>query len=212
MSKVANAKVKAWRRAAGKAKGKDAALEPMLGATWGDETFEIPYGELDASASAHSSQWEPLWVSKEPTTSKEPKEPECMEHDPSRTGVATGPSCVERSLPRHMTAPKLGLNETVELLSLVLSAGDQDPDLTAPSAVLKAKLALFYLKKPPPPTMSPGVERLTREVKSRRGIRSPPMDTCSSPFHPPVGTVPVGSLDDTTEAKIKSYGLAALAP
>ena len=39
---VANAKVKAWTRAAMKGKGKDAALGTMFGAPWGDETFEIP--------------------------------------------------------------------------------------------------------------------------------------------------------------------------
>ena len=36
MTKVADAKVKAWRRAARKGKGKDAALGPMFGATCGD--------------------------------------------------------------------------------------------------------------------------------------------------------------------------------
>ena len=56
---VANAKVKAWRSTTMKGKGKDAALGPMFGATWGDEIFEIPYGKLDALASAHSSDWEP---------------------------------------------------------------------------------------------------------------------------------------------------------
>ena len=45
MTKVANAKVKDWRRAARKEKGKDAALGPMFRATWGAEAFEIPYGE-----------------------------------------------------------------------------------------------------------------------------------------------------------------------
>ena len=60
--------------------------------------------------------------------------------------------------------------------------------------------------------MSPGVEPLTREVKSCGGIRSSPMDTCPSPFHPRVRMVPVCNVGDTTEAEMKSYGLAALAP
>ena len=38
------------------------------------------------------------------------------------------------------------------------------------------------------------------------------MDTCPRPFHPLLRTVPVCTLGDTTEAEIKSYGLAALAP
>ena len=38
------------------------------------------------------------------------------------------------------------------------------------------------------------------------------MDTCPSPFHPRVRTVPVCSVGDTTEAEIKGYGQAALSP
>ena len=55
MTKGAYAKVKAWRTAARKGKGKDAALEPMFGATWGEETFVIRYRKFDASASTHPS-------------------------------------------------------------------------------------------------------------------------------------------------------------
>ena len=109
-----------------------------------------------------------------------------------------------------MAAPKLGLDETMELLSRVLGAGDEDPDLSAFSAALRMKLGLSDLKKSPP-TMSPGVELLTRDVRSCRGIRSSPMDTCPSPFHPRVRTVPVCSVGDTTEAEMKGYGLSALA-
>ena len=110
-----------------------------------------------------------------------------------------------------MAAPKLGLDETMDLLSRVLGAGDGDPDLSALLAALNTKLGLSDLKKPPP-TMSTGVEPLTRDVKSCRGIRSSPMDTCPRPCHPHVKTVPVCTVGHTTEAEMKSYGLAALAP
>ena len=71
MAKVANTKVKAWRRAARKGKGKGTAMMgPMFGTTWGEE-LEIPYGECSASASGHS-EWEPDWISREPTPTKEP--------------------------------------------------------------------------------------------------------------------------------------------
>ena len=60
--------------------------------------------------------------------------------------------------------------------------------------------------------MSPGVELLTRDVKSCRGFRSFPMDTCPSPFHPRMRTVRVCSVGDATEAEMKGYGLSALAP
>ena len=110
-----------------------------------------------------------------------------------------------------MAAPKLGLDETMELLSQVLGAGNEDPDLSALSAALKSKLGLTELKKPPS-TMSPGVEILTRDVKSCRGIRSTPQDTCPSPFNPRVRTVRVSTVGDSMEAEMKGYGLAVLAP
>ena len=69
---VANAKVKAWKRAARKGKGKDAPLGTMFGATSGEETFEIPHGEMDWSSLAQSSESEPDWVSGEPTPPQNP--------------------------------------------------------------------------------------------------------------------------------------------
>ena len=178
---------------------------PMFGTTWG-EGFEAPYGEISARTSNDSSEWEEDWISREPTPSL-PSKP----RPPSPRGVCPEPVCVERGLPSRMAAPKLGLDETMELLSRVLGAGDEDPDLSALSAALKAKPGLSEPKKLPS-TMSPGVELLTRGVKSCRGIRSTPLDTCPSPFHPRVRTVPVCTVGDSTEAEMKVYGLAALAP
>ena len=80
-----------------------------------------------------------------------------------------------------MVPAKLGLDDTMDLLSRVLGAGDEDPDLIALPAALKTKSGLSDLEKPPA-TMSPGVELLTRDVKSCNGIHSSPMDTCPSPF------------------------------
>ena len=169
---------------------KDAPLRTMFGATWGEERFKIPHGEMDWSASAKSSEWEPDLVSEEPEPPEEWKNHERLKPDPSPRAVAPEPRCVDGGLPPRMAAPKLGLDETMDLLSRVLGAGDEDPDLHALSAALKTKLGLSDLKKPPP-TMSPGVKVLTRDVKSCRGMRSSPMDTCPSPCHPPVRTVPV---------------------
>ena len=208
---VANAKVKPWIRAARKEKENDAPLGTMFGATWGEETFEIPHGEMDWTVSAQSSEWEPDWVSEEPTPPEKPKEHECMKPGPSTRAVAPEPTCVDQGLPPCVAAPKLGLDETMDLLSQVLGAGDADPDLSALSPALKATLGLSQLKNSPP-TISPGVELLTRDVKSCEGIRSSPMDICPSLFHPRVRTVPVCSVGDTTEAEMKGYGLAALAP
>ena len=166
---------------------------------------------MDWPASTQSSEWEPDLVSKEPTPWEEPKEHECLKPGPSPGAVAPEHTCVDRGLPPRMAAPKLNLDETMDLLSRVLGAGDEDPDLSALSAALKSKLGLSDLKKPPP-TMSLGIELLTTDVKSCRGICSSPMDTCFSPFHPRVRTVPACSVGDTTEAELKGYGLAAPAP
>ena len=110
-----------------------------------------------------------------------------------------------------MGVPKLGLDDTMELLSRALGAGDDGLDLSALSAALKAKLGLSDFKKPPP-AMSPAVEPLTGDVKSCRGICSFPMDTCPSPFHLCLRNVRVCSVGYTTEAEMRSSGLAALLP
>ena len=207
---VANAKVKAWRRGARTGKENVAPSGTMFRATWAEEMFEIPHGEMDWSSSAQSSEWEPNWVSGEPTPPEKPKDYECPKPGPSPRVVAPEPTGVDRGLPARMAAPKLVLDETMELLSRVLGAGDEDQDLSALSAPVKTKLGLSGLKKLVP-TMSPGVELLTRDVKSCRGIRSSPMDTCPSPFYPCVRTVPVYNVGDTTEAEMIGYGLSALA-
>ena len=174
-TEAANAKVKAWRRAARKGKGKVAPLGTMFGATWEEETFEIPHGELDWSSSAQSSDWEPDWASGEPMPPAERKKHECLKPGPSPSALGSEPTSVDGGLPPRMAAPKLGLDETMELLSWVLGAGDEDPNLSALSAGLRTQLGLSDLKKPPP-TMSPGVELLTRDAKSCRGIHSSPME------------------------------------
>ena len=147
---VANAKLKAWRRAARRGKGKE-ALKMMFGATWAEETFQIPHGEMDWSSSAQSSEWEPDRVSGEPTPLQRTKQHECLKPRTSPRAVAPEPTSVDRGWGPQMAAPKLGLDETMELLSRLLGAGDEDPDLSALSAALKTKLGLPNLKKPPCP-------------------------------------------------------------
>ena len=154
MGKVTTATVKAWRKAGRREKEKEPMKAfPMFGTTWG-EGFKAPYGEISPTTSNESSEWEEDWISREPTLSL-PLRP----RPPSPRGLRLEPVRVERGLPPRMAAPKLGLDETMELLSRVRGAGDEDPDLSALSAALKAKLGLSQLKKPPS-TMSPGVELL----------------------------------------------------
>ena len=99
----------------------------------------------------------------------------------------------------------------MELLSRVLGAGEEDPDLISLSVALKAKLGPSDSKKPPP-SMSVGLELLTRDVKSCKGIGSSTMEMCPVSFHPCLRTLPVCNVGHTSEANMKSYGLAALAP
>ena len=111
----------------------------MFGATWAEDTFEIPHGKMDWSSSAQSSEWEPDWVSGEPTPPGRPKEHERLKPGPSPRAVASEPTSVAPGLPPRMAAPELGLDKTIELLSRVLGAGDEDADLSALSAALKMK-------------------------------------------------------------------------
>ena len=92
-------------------------LGTMFGATWGEETFEIPHGEMDWSVSAQSSEWEPDWVSEGPTGPEEPKEHECLKPGPSPRPVAPELTSVDHGLPPRIAAPKLGLDDTMDVLS-----------------------------------------------------------------------------------------------
>ena len=72
------------------------------------------------------------------------------------------------SFPPQMAAPKLGPDESLELLSRVFGAGDEDRDWSALSAALKTKLGLSDPKKPAP-TMSRGVELLDQGCEELKG-------------------------------------------
>ena len=124
--------------------------------------------------------------------------------------VAPEPVCFYRGLTAHIAAPKLGLHETVELLTSVFGASKGDPYLSALSAALKTKMGLPDRKRAPSYHV-PRLHLLMRDVKSCRGIHSSPRDTCPSPFHSCVRTVPVCNIADTSEAEMQNYGLVALA-
>ena len=112
----------------------------IFGSTWDEETFEIPDDEMDWSSSAQSSDWEPDRGSGEPTPPEKPKEHECLKPASNPRAVAPEPTSVDQALPPRMAAPKLGLDDTMELRSRVLGAGDEEPDLSALSSALKTKL------------------------------------------------------------------------
>ena len=106
---------------------------------------------------------------------------------------------------------ELAPDETVELLTNIVGASEEDPNLSALSAALKSTLGLSDLERPPN-SMSLGVELLTCEVQSCRGIRVSPKDACLSLFHPRVRMVSLCTVSEIPAAEMKGYGLAALAP
>ena len=69
---------------------------------------------MDAADSIHTSERSAKWESRAPTPSLR-KEPEPVE--------------VELALPPKEDTPKPGLNETLDLLTRVLGARDEDPDV-----------------------------------------------------------------------------------
>ena len=94
MEKVTTAKVKAWRKAGRKEQEQESMKAyPMFRTTWA-EGFEAPYGEISATTSNDSSEWEEDGISREPTPSL-PSRPRRS----SPRGVCPKPVRVERGLP-----------------------------------------------------------------------------------------------------------------
>ena len=93
-----------------------------------------------------------------------------------------------------------------------LLSGSEDPDVTALSEAVKAKLGITEPSPKPallPP--SPGLSTLTDDLKRSRGSRLLPRVTCPSPFHPRARTVPIAELQDVPVTETQKRGLSALA-
>ena len=104
------------------------------------------------------------------------------------------------------------LDCTAELLAKVLS-GWEDPDVTALSEAVKAKLGITEsLPKPALLSPSPGLSTLADDLERSRVSRLLPKVTCPSPFHPRARTVPIAELQDVPVTETQKKGLSALAP
>ena len=121
-----------------------------------------------------------------------------------------GPTRVEE---QHHPRPTYGaLDHTAELLAKLLS-GSEDPDVTALSEAIKAKLGIAEpLPKPELSSPSPGLSTLAEDIKRSRVSRLLPKVTCPSPFHPRARTVPMAELQDVPVTETEKRGLSALAP
>ena len=97
----------------------------------------------------------------------------------------------------HLPEPTHGaLDRTAELLAKLLS-GSEDPDVTALSEAVKAKLGFTEpLSQPALASPSPGLSTLADDLKGSRVSRLLPKVTCPSPFHPRARTVPIAELQD----------------
>ena len=129
---------------------------------------------------------------------------------PTQRAPEVGPTRVEE---QHHPRPTYGaLDHTAELLTKLLS-GSEDPDVTALSEAIKAKLGIAEpLPGPELPSLSPGLSTLAEDLKRSRVSRLLPKVTCPSPFHPRARTLPMAELQDVPVTEIEKRGLSALAP
>ena len=119
----------------------------------------------------------------------------------------------EKSLDPSHPEPTYGaLDRTAELMAKLLS-GSEDPDVTALSEAVKAKLGITEpLPKPALSSASPGWSISTDDLKRSGVSRLLPKVTCPSPFHPRARTVPIAELQDVPVTETEKRGLSALAP
>ena len=119
----------------------------------------------------------------------------------------------EKSLDPLRPEPTYGaLDRTAQILANLLS-GSEDPDVTALSEAVKAKLGITEpLPKPALLSPSPRLSTFADDLKRSRVSRLLPKVTCPSPFHPRATAVPIAELQDMPVTKAEKRGLSALAP
>ena len=124
---------------------------------------------------------------------------------PTPRAPEVGPTRVEG---QHHPRPTYGaLDHTAELLAKLLS-GSEDPDVTALSEAVKAKLGIAEPSpKPELSSPSPGLSTLAEDLKRSRVSRLLPKVTCPSPFHPHARTVPMAELQHVPVTETEKRGL-----
>ena len=129
---------------------------------------------------------------------------------PTPRAPEVGPTRVEE---QHRPRPTYGaLDHTAVLLAKLLS-GSEDPDVTALSEAIKAKLGIAEpLPKPELSSPSLGLSTLAEDLKRSRVSRLLPKVTCPSPFQPRARTVPMAELQDVPVTETEKRGLSARAP
>ena len=114
--------------------------------------------------------------------------------------------------PLHPEPTYGALDRTAERLAKLLF-GSEDPDVTALSEAVKAKLGITEpLPKPALLSPSAGLSTLADDLKRPRVSRLLPKVTWPSPFHPRARTVPIAALQDVPVTETEKRGLSVLAP
>ena len=127
MAKVANTKVKAWRRGAMKGKGKETAIiAPMFGTIREKSSRYLMANALRRRPPNHQSGS----LTGYPRNLHPPRDLYAWSASPLHAVYHQSPIRRARFAPMYGSC-KLGLDETMELLSRVLGAGEEDCDLSA---------------------------------------------------------------------------------
>ena len=155
------------------------ALGSPLYTDMGSYPYSGPPTDLADTVSLPRQMLGPVWLPELPITSRSPE------------------VCPAYVKDLHLPEPTHGaLGRTAEVLAKLLS-GSEDPDVTALSEAVKAKLGIT---EPFPQaalaSASPGLSTLAEDVKRSRVSRLLPKVTCPSPFHPRAETVPIAELQD----------------
>ena len=131
----------------------------------------------------------PVWRLELPITSRSPEVCPAYVKDP------------------HTPEPTYGaLDPTAELLAKLLS-GSEDPDVTALSEAVKAKLGIIEpLPKPALASASPEWSSLAEDLKRSTVSRLVPKVTCPSPFNPRARTVLIAELQDVPVTETEEKG------
>ena len=143
-----------------------------------------------------------------------PRRPRVHEHPRAwHPDLPTTSRAPEKSLDPIHPEPTYGaLDRTAKLLAKLLS-GSEDPDVTALSEAVKAKLGITEpLPKPALLSPSPGWGTLADDHKRSRVSRLRPKVTCPSPFGPHARAVHIAELQDVPVTETEKRGLSALAP
>ena len=129
---------------------------------------------------------------------------------PTPRAPEVGPTRVEE---QHHRRPTYGApDHTAEVLAKLLFASE-DPDVTALSEAIKAKLGIADpLPKPELSSPSPGLSTLAEDLERSRVSRLLPKVTCPSPFHLRARKVPMAELQHVPVTETEKRGLSALAP